>query len=113
MATINYTKLELNVGIAFTWPAMAAGDDGQTIDRFDLADRSIQFSGAFSGCTMVLEGSNDGVEWQTLYDPHGVPLSFTAPALASIDPITRWVRPKRTGGTGSSVTATLFGKYSK
>ena len=78
------------------------------------ADRSVQLIGAaggggFNGCTVVIEGSNDNTNFQTLTDGLGNPLSFTAAGLKQICECVRYIRPKVSSGTaGTTLTALIF-----
>jgi hypothetical protein len=94
--------------IVATWtPLAAAGDIGQALQRTDLADRSVQVTGTFAASTIVLEGSNDGINYFTLSTPSGAAVSFTAAGLLQVNQPTAWVRPRITVGSGASLTATL------
>lgn len=105
MPTINETRA-IRFGGAnalFTWMSMAAGDDGRAVDFSEFSDRSVQFTGTFGGATVVLQGSNDGVNWHTLTDTLGSPISKTGGALASVTEMTRYVRPLVQGGSGPTL----------
>jgi hypothetical protein len=61
MATIvpTFSKIRGPAGgvdaVVASWtPLAAAGDTGQALQRTDLADRSVQVTGAFAGATIVL-----------------------------------------------------------
>jgi hypothetical protein len=91
-----------------TWtPLAASGDVGQPLARLDLADRSVQVAGSFAGATVVLEGSNDGVNYFTLSSPSGAALSFTAAGLMQVNQPVAFVRPHVTSGSGASLSVTL------
>ena len=94
----------------FTWSPLANGDDGAAVQYGAFTDRSIQFAGTFgTGGTVVLEGSNDGTNWQTLTDPQGNVISKTAASIEAITEATRYIRPRVTAGDGTTaITATLF-----
>src|SRR5215472_17865970 len=94
--------------IVATWaPFAAAGDVGQPLQRIDLADRSVQVTGTFAGATIVMEGSNDGINYFTLSSPAGAALSFTAAGLMQVNEPIAFVRPRVTVGSGASLTVTL------
>jgi len=94
--------------IVAAWsPLAAAGDVGQALQRTDLADRSVQVTGTFAAATIVLEGSNDGINYFTLSNPAGAALSFTAAGLMQVNLPTAWVRPRVTVGSGASLTVRL------
>jgi len=86
-----------------------AGDDGTPAIMPASADRSIQFSGVPSGATMLCEGSNDGVNFTTLNDPIGQPISLTAVAVRQILELTLHVRPRIAGGdVNTNISAALL-----
>jgi hypothetical protein len=114
MATIipTFSKLRGPAGgidaILVTWtPLAAAGDVGQPLQRVDLSDRSVQVAGTFAGATIVLEGSNDGVNYFTLSTPSGAALSFTAAGLLQVNQPVAFVRPHVTLGSGASLAVTM------
>src|ERR1700746_547580 len=114
MATIvpTFSKIRGPAGgidaMIITWaPFAAAGDVGQPLQRIDLADRSVQVTGTFAASTIVLEGSNDGINYFTLSNPAGAALSFTAAVLIHVNLPTSWVRPRVTVGSGASLVVTL------
>jgi hypothetical protein len=111
MATVDETR-SIRFGGAnalFTWPNLAAGDDGRAVEYSEFADRSVQFSGTFGGASVSLQGSNDGVNWHTLTDTLGAPITKTAASLCAITEMTRYIRPLVAGGSGgTAITCTLF-----
>ena len=96
-----------NRGVILTWSALATGDEGDSQETIDLADRSVAFTGTFGGATAVLQGSNDGSNWFTLTDPFGNVISRTAAGLVQVLEFTRYVKPVVTGGAGVNIAATL------
>lgn len=57
--------------------------------------------------TLVIEGSNDGVTYFTLSDQANVALSLTANSLKTVRDTPLWIRPRITGGDGTtSITVT-------
>lgn len=92
------------------WTGLLNGDDGAPIQFGAFTDRSIQFVGTFgTGGTVVLEGSNDGVNYVTLTDPQGNNISKTSASIEAISEATRYVRPRVTAGDGTTnLAAHLF-----
>lgn len=92
------------------WTGLLNGDDGVPIQFGAFTDRSIQFVGTFgTGGTIVLEGSNDGVNYVTLTDPQANAISKTSASIEAISEATRYVRPRVTAGDGSTnLAAYLF-----
>lgn len=92
------------------WVGLANGDDGDPVQLGAFSDRSVQFSGTFgSGGTVVLEGSNDGVNYVVLTDPQGNSISKTSASLEAVAESTRYVRPRVTAGDGTtSINVHMF-----
>lgn len=91
-----------------SWSNLASGDVGQSIQMPAHADRSIQVDGTFGGSTVSIEGSNDDINYYTLSDPQGNPLTLLSGKLKQILEVTRYIRPKVVGGAGASVKATIL-----
>lgn len=80
-----------------------ANADGAPFEMPGASDRSIQFIGTFgSGGTIALQGSNDGVNWESLTDPQGNAISKTAKTIEMITELTRYVRPFVSAGDGTT-----------
>lgn len=91
-----------------SWAAMGNADTGTEVQMSGASDRSVQIEGTFGGATVVIQGSNDGTNWQSLTDPQGNAISTTAAKLEQISELTRYVRPSTSGGVGTSVNVTLL-----
>lgn len=99
-------------------PLTAANADGGMIAMPGSSDRSVQITGTFDSATIVLQGSNilspvvgTDADWFTLTDPQGNAISKTTAAGEAVTELTRWVRPKSSGGGGSSsITVSLLVK---
>lgn len=109
MAIVGYTIASLipsvwgnNVAV-YTWAAIPADSSGTPVSGPGYTDRSFQVSGPFGGATVVIEGSNDGVNYFTLHDPFANALSFTAAALAEVTEMALWMRPRVIGGAASAI----------
>ncbi len=84
------------------WEALVAASlVGNAVEMPGSSDRSVQVVGTWDSATFVLEGSNDGVNWATLTDPQGNAISKTANFLEMVSELTRYVRPRISGGSGS------------
>jgi hypothetical protein len=116
MATRAYTAERCGPGfeaVAVTWSGLLNTDDGTPFEMVAGRDRSVQFQGTFgTGGTIVLEGSNDGTNYQTLADPSSTAISKTAASIEQVLEFTRFVRPRVTGGDGSTnlVCTMIFGR---
>lgn len=87
-----------------TWTNLTTTDvDGEKVAYAGASDRTVQVVGTFgAGGTVVIEGSNDGTNWATLTDPQGNALSFTAAKVETVMELTRYIRPRVTGGDGTT-----------
>ena len=122
--TIAATVERLNTGTGenntYTWGLVnndiggkVAAEAGtvDAVSAFDFPDRSVQVLGTFGGCTVTLEGSNNGNDWATLNDPQGNPIALTSAKIKGVLECVRYVRPTVTGGDGTTaVTAILFAR---
>lgn len=117
MPTIQQTNIQTQIdNVRCTrWAALLNADDGASIPFGQYTDKSIQVFGTFGpGGTLLLEGSNDGTNWATLTDPQGNPLSFTAAKIEQIMEATLHVRPRVSGGDGTtSLTAIVLMKETR
>lgn len=90
--------------------SLSNADEGVPMDLPQANDKSVQVAGTLAGATIVIQGSNDGVNWETLQDPEGAALSFSASGLRGILEHTRYIRPVSSGGSGSAISVTIFAK---
>lgn len=108
MAIINSTILSVNGDTAKVikqWANMtfSGSDVGDNLEIPEYADRSVQVIGTpGAGGTVIIEGSNNGTDYAVLKDHLGNNLSFTAADIRSIDQIVRFIRPRVTGGDGTT-----------
>lgn len=109
MATVGVTIAERPAqSFLATWQGMATGDVGEPVDYVGHADRTVQVVGTFGGASVALEGSLDGSNWSTLSDAQGNAINFTAAGIEAVTEMVLYIRPKVTGGTGTSVTVMLM-----
>lgn len=73
----------------------------------DYADRNVQITGTIGGATVLIKGSNDGANYETLTDPQGNAISKTAVALEQITENTLFVQPTHSGGVGETINVIL------
>lgn len=64
--------------------------------------KSVQIEGNFGGGTVAIQGSNDGVTFETLLDASNSAISKTSAALVQILTPSLWIQPVLTGGNGST-----------
>lgn len=86
-----------------TWSGLLQGDEGESIQRIKYADRSVQVFGTFgAGGNLAVEGSNAGAQFATLNRIQGTPATFTAAGIAQLVENTTLIRPRVTGGDGTT-----------
>jgi hypothetical protein len=90
--------------VAWTGGVTADGA-GPAVEFPEWADNCVQIIGTISGATIVVEGSNDGTNYNTLNNAQGAALSFTslADSMKQIVERPRYIRPKITGGTATGI----------
>jgi hypothetical protein len=86
---------------ATSW-VMASGDTAAPLSFSQFTDKSVQVSGVFGGASVAFAGSNDGVNYFTLTDPQGNPLTFTTGKIKSVTEATVYCLPIVTGGDGTT-----------
>lgn len=91
------------------WTPVTENDTGAPAFMPHYPDKSVQVAGTFGGGTFIIEGSNDGTNYAALHDPQGTAISFTAAGIKMIAENSRFVRPRATAGTSSSVTVSITG----
>lgn len=91
-----------------TWADLLTGNTGDPVENPTHADRSVQVAGTFGAATVVIEGSNNGIDWVTLTDPAGAALSFTVTGLKQILQATRYIRPSVSGGAAAAIDVDLL-----
>jgi hypothetical protein len=112
MATITPTvsdvaKFRDNATLA-SYEFSGSGDTGVAMEQPGSAIRSVQIAGTFDSATVVVEGSNDGTNYVTLTDPQGNAISKTAAAIEAIEEVTRYVRPRSSGGGANTALTISF-----
>lgn len=88
------------------WTGLLNGDDGTPFEVPWVSEKSVHVKGTPGGGTpgIVLEGSNDDVTptYITLRDPASANLSFSAEGLKQVLENPLLVRPRVTGGDGTT-----------
>jgi hypothetical protein len=106
---IQPTRLVLEGGaVVYTWQ-LTAGQTGAPVSLVDFADRAVQVGGTFGiGGSVTVEGSIDGLSYNTLSTPAGDPTVFASPKIASIVEVTRMIRPVAIGDGSTFMTVSLL-----
>ena len=107
--TVRLAETRTDVRI-ITWTGLVNGQAGVPIEWPFGADKSIQVDGTPGAAGhILLQGSNDRVNFYTLTDPEGNNIDFTATGLKAITELALQVRPFVSAGDGTSLwTATLL-----
>lgn len=109
---LTVTKLQTrgDNAVVARWATITGnGDTGAPFTSPGLGERSVQFTGDFQATTMVLEGSNDGVNYVTLKDIFGNAISLTDVGIRQVAEITAYMRPSSGGGDlNQAVVTTLL-----
>lgn len=106
-ATINKRITNDESAIVISWAGLAAATDVGDPQMFAAySDKTFIVTGSFAGSTVVLEGSNDGVNWVTLTNRQGTAMTFTAPGMNTSQDRPAFVRPNQTVGSGANITVT-------
>lgn len=95
-------------GRLITWGPFTENDTPLLAEVPGGRDVSVQIAGTFGGATVVLNGSNDGVNFVGSKDLDAAAISKAAAALVGVREKTRYYKPTVSGGTGQSLTVTLF-----
>ncbi len=102
MATVKATVSRLGQGgddsaMTFKW-TLTGTDDGAPLEFLPWADRSVQIGTTgdnFNAGTVILEGSNDGIQWFPIKDPAGAAISAAGSAiLRQVLESTAFIRPR-------------------
>lgn len=102
--------------VVWTWTLTTADHTGAALgpNFADFVDRSVQIEGTFGGATCVLEGSNDGTNYEPITDPQGNAISKSAAALEQMTEMTLSVRPRLSAvGAGATIVVTLCARRAR
>lgn len=91
----------------YEWEGLTVGDTGTPVSRSSLADKTVSVEGTFDGTTVVIEGSQDMVQWFVLNDASGDPASFAAAGMILLAENPRFIRPSVTGGTAPDINVRI------
>lgn len=100
----------LNEMAVARWEGLTGTDDGEPVTLVAYGDRSVQVAGTFAGGTpkVIIQGSNDGVNWITMRDPFNQPLEFTANGLRTVVDVAVYMRPLLEDAAGSDIDVTML-----
>lgn len=105
MADIIEANVDKNERNVVTWETLtSANSAGRSFqpERLRGALATVQFTGTFDSATAVLQGSNDGINWETIKDAQSsLGISMTAAGYAEVQTGFLYIRPSTSGGGGS------------
>lgn len=88
---------------SWTGLTFASTDDGAPLGQPAWGERTVQVFGTFgAGGSLAMEGSNDGTTWAPVANRAGSALVFTAAGINRIQDYPLYVRPRVTGGDGTT-----------
>ena len=108
MATIAFTNYSPKpvASRGYRWNLLTTTDaDGAGVGSVGSGDRTVQVTGTFGVAgTIIFEGSLEQVpvNWFPLRDPTSTAISFTAAGGRSVLENVLWIRPRVTGGDGTT-----------
>lgn len=113
MATITPTLTQVNDttpfdGVKAVWTPVTENDTCAAVTLANYSDRSIQATGTFGGGTVNCQGSNDGTNFANLTDPGQTTIAITSVGIKQVTEASIKTRPATSGGTGQSLTITMF-----
>lgn len=86
-----------------TWNGLTVNDTGLPFILSQYADRSVQVEGTFgAGGLVIVEGTNDNVNWRALNDPYSNVISITTPKIQAISELVVKIRPRVSSGDGTT-----------
>lgn len=101
--------------VMVAWSGLTVNDTGAPFVLSQYADRSAQVEGTFgAGGVVVIEGTNDGINWRTLNDPYSIAISISTPKIQAISELVSKIRPRVISGDGTtSVTISMLMRKNK
>ncbi len=103
MATKTGTRVRTDEGLlVYTWSDLdASGSDvGTGMLLSAEGDVDVQLNGTLSGSTVVMQGSNDNVNWSTITLS---PTPLVAATISRLSQKAKYIRPSISGGTGADL----------
>lgn len=102
-----------------TWTGLLTGDDGAPFVMPFKQNKSVQVFGAFSGASIVIEGTNQqayttvpaviaGRTYAQLNDPHANALDFTLAKIEQVLENPNAIRPRVVGGDGNTTLTVVM-----
>src|SRR4029077_14394246 len=110
MATVNGKTFAAQHSVLRTTWVLGNADSGTLEELSRYPNKSIQIGttgDVFGGATVLIEGSEDGVAFLTIKDVQGNSVSTTSATRYDVVDIPYFIRPRSSGGSGTSVTVII------
>ena len=112
MATITPTITAVGRGdgstLQIVWTPVTESDTCAPISFPEMSDKSIQVLGTFGGCSVAMNGSNDGTTYAALRDPSSTTIAISAAGIKAVLENTMFLQPSPSGGSGQSITINML-----
>jgi hypothetical protein len=91
------------------WKNLSVNDFGETLQSLQHTSSSVQVTGTFGEKgSVLLEGSNDGVNFFPLSDSYGSLIHFNKAGLKSLGDTVAYLRPKVIEGDSTTFITTIL-----
>ena len=110
MADVALTEISsLKRTQVFKWTGVTESDQFQQIDAGgQVSDVTIVMTGTPGGVTINFQGSHDESTWINLKEPDGTEIALTsANSYAALRDVMPFLRPRRSGGSGTNINVTV------
>jgi len=110
MATVNGKTFAAQHSVLQTTWVLGNADSGTPEEFSRYPNKSIQIGttgDVFGGATVLVEGSDDNVTYTTIKDVSGNSVSTLTATRYDVVDIPYFIRPRSSGGTGTSVTVKM------
>ncbi len=94
--------------VVAVWGSIGDSDTCSPLSLPDYLPQSFHVSGTFNSATVVLKGSNTGVNYVGLNDRQDTPISMTSEGLEAVQECCAYYQPASSGGSASSTTVTML-----
>lgn len=91
-----------------TWSDVPDGMACYPARLHDYPVKSLMVYGEFGGCSVEIEGSNDGAHWVSLRHANNLVISLVEENIVSIGQSTVLLKPRIVGGTSVRLTMSLL-----
>ena len=91
------------------WEGVTPNEPGTPVLCDQRIPKSVQVYGNFgAGGSLYIEGSLDGVRWESIDQSPGFPLTFNSEGLENVGTCPVWVRPRAEGSSATKINVYLL-----